>query len=143
MFQLKTILNRYWTKIKYALWLILFFWMIVAIRTYVHYLSVTEQISIVNNKTKDIQEEMDYAQNFQQEYLKSKYWYLFLAHDNSMIFDGEEIVLFKSSEELAKTWFNTDLSHIPHRLTEEEQRKEMDPKDAWKLYLSEIWKKIN
>jgi hypothetical protein len=59
-----------------------------------------------------------------------------------MIFDGEEIILFKSSEDVVETWFNTDLTHIPYRPTEEEQRKMMDPMDAWNLYFKEIWTKI-
>jgi hypothetical protein len=59
-----------------------------------------------------------------------------------MIFNGEEIILFKSSEDVVETWFNTDLTHIPYRPTEEEQRKAMEPMKAWNLYLSETWDKI-
>jgi len=142
MFKLKTILNLYWTKIKYALWVAFFVAMIFAIRTYVNYLNVVEEINKVDAKTASVQNEMDYAQNFQKKYLASDYGYLFLAHDNSMIFDGEEIILFKSSEDVVETWFNTDLTHIPYRPTEEEQRKMMDPMDAWNLYFKEIWTKI-
>ena len=142
MFKLKTILNLYWTKIKYALWVAFFVAMIFAIRTYVNYLNVVEEINKVDARTASVQNEMDYAQNFQKKYLASDYGYLFLAHDNSMIFDGEEIILFKSSEDVVETWFNTDLTHIPYRPTEEEQRKMMDPMDAWNLYFKEIWTKI-
>jgi len=142
MFKLKTILNLYWTKIKYALWVAFFVAMIFAIRTYVNYLNVVEEINKVDARTASVQNEMDYAQNFQKKYLASDYWYLFLAHDNSMIFDGEEIILFKSSEDVVETWFNTDLTHIPYRPTEEEQRKMMEPMKAWNLYLSETWDKI-
>ncbi len=142
MFQLKTILNTYWTKIKYALWVAFFVAMIFAIRTYVNYLTVVDSIETVNTRTISVQNEMDYAQNFQKKYLASDYGYLFLAHDNSMIFDGEEIILFKSSEDVVETWFNADLTHIPYRPTEEEQRKMMDPMDAWNLYFKEIWAKI-
>ena len=142
MFKLKTILDLYWTKIKYALWVAFFVAMIFAIRTYVNYLNVVEEINKVNARTASVQNEMDYAQNFQKKYLASDYGYLFLAHDNSMIFDGEEIILFKSSEDVVKTWFNTDLTHIPYRPTEEEQRKMMEPTKAWNLYLSETWSKI-
>ena len=142
MFKLKTILNLYWTKIKYALWVAFFVAMIFAIRTYVNYLNVVEEINKVDAKTASVQNEMDYAQNFQKKYLASDYGYLFLAHDNSMIFDGEEIILFKSSEDVVETWFNTDLTHIPYRPTEEEQRKMMEPMKAWNLYLSETWAKI-
>ena len=142
MFQLKTILNIYWTKIKYALRVVFFIAMIFAIRTYVNYLNVVEEINKVDARTASVQNEMDYAQNFQKKYLASDYGYLFLAHDNSMIFNGEEIILFKSSEDVVETWFNTDLTHIPYRPTEEEQRKMMEPMKAWNLYLSETWDKI-
>ncbi len=142
MFQLKTILNIYWTKIKYALWILVFIAGIFAIRTYVNYLTVVDSIETVNARTASVQNEMDYAQNFQKKYLASDYGYLFLAHDNSMIFNGEEIILFKSSEDVVETWFNTDLTHIPYRPTEEEQRKMMEPMKAWNLYLSETWDKI-
>ena len=116
--------------------------MIVAIRTYVNYLVVVDSIKTVDNITDLVQNEMDYAQNFQKKYLASDYWYLFLAHDNSMIFKWEEIILFKSLEDTIETWFNTDLTHIPYRPTEEEQRKNMNPKKAWKLYLGEVWSKV-
>ena len=142
MFQLKTILNLYWTKIKYALWVALFIAMIFAIRTYVNYLTVVDSIETVNDRTESVQNEMDYAQNFQKKYLASDYWYLFLAHDNSIIFNGEEIILFKSSEDMVETWFNTDLTHIPFRPSEEEQRKMLEPMKAWNLYFKEIWAKI-
>ena len=142
MFKLKSILNLYWTKIKYALWVAFFVAMIFAIRTYVNYLNVVEEINKVDARTASVQNEMDYAQNFQKKYLASDYGYLFLAHDNSMIFDGEEIILFKSSEDVVESWFNADLTHIPYRPTEEEQRKMMEPTKAWNLYLSETWSKI-
>jgi hypothetical protein len=142
MFHLKTLLNTYWTKIKYALRVIFFIAMIIAIRTYVNFLVVIDSIDTVNTRTQMEQTEMDYAQNFQKRYLASDYWYLFLAHDNSMIFRWEEIILFKSSWDVVETWFNTDLTHIPYRPTEEEQKKMMEPLKAWNLYLSEIWSKI-
>ena len=142
MFQLKTLLNSHWTKIKYALRVVFFIAMIIAIRTYVNYLVVVDSIETVDARTVSVQNEMDYAQNFQKKYLASDYGYLFLAHDNSMIFRWEEIILFKSSGDVVETWFNADLTHIPYRPTEEEQRKAMDPKRAWNIYLSETWAKI-
>ena len=142
MFRLKTIINEYWTKIKYGLWILVFVLMIVAIKTYTNYGTVMESIKTVNARTENVQNEMDYAQNFQKKYLASDYWYLFLAHDNSMVFKWEEIILFKYSWDVVETWFNADLTHIPYRPTEEEQRKMMDPKKAWNLYFSEVWSKI-
>lgn len=142
MFQLKTILNIYWTKIKYALWALLFVAMIFAVKTYVNYLSVVDSIETVNARTASVQNEMDYAQNFQKKYLASDYGYLFLAHDNSMIFNWEEIILFKSSWDVVETWFNVNLTHIPYRPTEEEQRKMLEPTQAWRIYFGEVLGKI-
>ena len=142
MFQLKAILNTYWTKIKYGLWIILFVAMIFAIKTYVNYLNVVESIKTVDSRTASVQNEMDYAQNFQKKYLASDYGYHFLAHDNSMIFRGEEIILFKSSWDVVETWFNADLTHIPYRPTEEEQRKMLEPTQAWNIYFGEVFGKI-
>lgn len=142
MFQLKTILNIYWTKIKYALWALLFVAMIFAVKTYVNYLSVVDSIETVNARTASVQNEMDYAQNFQKKYLASDYGYLFLAHDNSMIFNWEEIILFKSSWDVVETWFNVNLTHIPYRPTEEEQRKMLEPTQAWRIYFGEVFGKI-
>ena len=142
MFQLKTILDIYWTKIKYWLRVIVFWVGIFAIKTYVNYVNVVDSIETVNARTVSVQNEMDYAQNFQKKYLASDYGYLFLAHDNSMIFDGEEIILFKSSWDVVETWFNANLTHIPYRPTEEEQRKMMEPMEAWNLYFKDLWAKI-
>jgi hypothetical protein len=60
--------------------------MIVAIRTYVNYLTVVNSIESVDALAASVQNEMDYTQNFQKKYLSSDYGYLFLAHDNSMVF---------------------------------------------------------
>ena len=89
--------------IKYGLRALFLIVMIVAITTYVNYLRVVEEIDKVDARTASVQNEMDYAQNFQKKYLASDYGYLFLAHDNSMIFDGEEIILFKSSEDVVES----------------------------------------
>jgi hypothetical protein len=73
MFQLKTIINTYGTKIKYALRVVFFVAMIIAIRTYVNYLTVVDSIETVDARTISVQNEMDYTQNFQKKYLASDY----------------------------------------------------------------------
>lgn len=142
MFQLKNIINTFWTKIKYGLRVVFFVAMIVAIRTYVNYLAVVDSIESVKDRTNSVQNEMDYAQNFQKKYLASDYGYRFLAHDNSMIFRNEEVILFRSSSDVIETWFNADLTHIPYRPTEEEQRKSMTPAASWNLYLREVRSRV-
>ena len=67
MFQLKTILNTYGTKIKYALRVVFFVLMIFAIRTYVIYLTVVDSSETVNMRNSSVQNEMEYAQNFQKK----------------------------------------------------------------------------
>ena len=50
--------------------------MIFAVRTYVNYLAVVDSIETVDARTAAVQNEMDYAENFQKKYLASDYGYL-------------------------------------------------------------------
>lgn len=143
MFWFKKLINNYGSYIKYLLILFAFVVMIWAIKSYVYFLSVQETIVSVANKSDSVKRELNYAKNFQEKYLASDYGYLFLAHDNSMIFKWEWIIVFKHQEDLNNTWFNADLTHIPYRPTEEEERRNLEPGIAWNLYIKELREKID
>jgi hypothetical protein len=70
--------------------------MLLAIRTYINYMTIIDTTNTVKRRTVSVQTEMDYAQNFQAKYLASEYGHLFLAHDNNSLFRGESIISFKS-----------------------------------------------
>jgi len=96
MLQIKHLIDAYGTRVKYLLFVVLIFVMLLAIRTYINYVTIIDTTSSVQKKTALVQNEMDYAQQFQSRYLASEYGHLFLAHDNNAIFRGESIISFKS-----------------------------------------------
>ncbi|MDR0650809.1 MAG: hypothetical protein LBG59_05415 [Candidatus Peribacteria bacterium] len=96
MLPLKHLIDTYGSRIKYLLFGILIFVMLVAIRTYINYVTIVDTTTSVRKRNAFIQNEADYAKNFQMKYLSSEYGHLFLAHDNNVIFRGESIISFKS-----------------------------------------------
>jgi hypothetical protein len=138
MFQIKSFIITYGTQLKYGLMLVLLFSMIIAIRTYINYVSIIDTTDGVDKRSASVQSELDYATNFQSKYLSSEYGHLFLAHDNNSIFRGESIINFKTStgdDQAAKT---TTLSHIPDRREVlEQEKKNLSPSEAWQEFIRE------
>ncbi|MDR2415681.1 MAG: hypothetical protein LBD75_03595 [Candidatus Peribacteria bacterium] len=96
MLPIKQIIDTYGSRIKYFLFGILIFVMLVAIRTYINYVTIIDTTATVRKRSAFVQSEADYAKNFQMKYLSSEYGHLFLAHDNNVLFWGESIISFKS-----------------------------------------------
>jgi hypothetical protein len=96
MLNLKHLIDTYGSKLKYLLFIILILVMLLAIRTYINYMTIIDTTNTVKKRTASVQTEMDYVQNFQAKYLASEYGHLFLAHDNNSLFRGESIISFKS-----------------------------------------------
>jgi len=137
MFQIKHILNAYGTKIKYGLGLVLLFAMILAIRTYINYVTIIDTTHSVNRRSASVENEMNFAQYFQAKYLASEYGHLFLAHDNSSIFWWESIISFKTSGEAVGAPALA-LNHIPDRRDSLEQAlKNLTPPEAWQQFIRE------
>jgi hypothetical protein len=138
MFQIKSLINTYGTPLKYGLMLVLLFAMIIAIRTYINYVSIIDTTESVNRRSKNIQSELDYSANFQSKYLSSEYGHLFLAHDNNSIFRGESIINFKTTTGTTQVDQTINLNHIPNRReVEEQEKKNLTPSEAWKQFIQE------
>lgn len=138
MLPLKHLIDTYGSKIKYILFGILIFAMLVAIRTYINYITIIDTTTTVRNRSAFIQNEADYAKNFQMKYLSSEYGHLFLAHDNNVLFWGESIISFKSWTEEEEIATNISLSHIPdHKEAEEQEKMTLTPQEARKKFIRE------
>ncbi|MDR2190840.1 MAG: hypothetical protein LBP53_06840 [Candidatus Peribacteria bacterium] len=96
MLSIKHLVITYGTRIKYFLFGILIFMMLVAIRTYINYIMIINTTDTVKMRSANVQNEMEYTKNFQMKYLASEYGHLFLAHENNALFWGESIISFKS-----------------------------------------------
>ena len=138
MINLKQLIDDHGSKIKYSLFLVLLLAMILSIRTYINYITIVDTIDSTGKKTASVEEELNYANNFQTKYLASEYGHLFLAHDNNVIFWGESIISFKNW-----TWEDVQartmsLSHIPDRREVEElERIQMIPQESWQTFIRE------
>jgi hypothetical protein len=112
--------------------------MLLAIRTYINYITIIDTTNTVKKRTANVQNELDYSQNFQAKYLASEYGHLFLAHDNNSIFRGESIISFKSWTGTTETTGTMTLVHIPDRREVAAQEKiQMTPQQSRQAFIKE------
>lgn len=89
------LLRRYPNRIKYGILILDIFAMIVAIRTYVNYVSIETAIEDATIEQQTKSNELDFTQNFLVNYEKSDYAKYFLEHENNMLLDNEFIIKFE------------------------------------------------
>jgi len=66
--------------------------MLIAVKTYVNYSAIIDEIENVNNNINAVEQEIAYAENFYSKYLDSYYSMYFLSHKNNVLFDWEYII---------------------------------------------------
>jgi len=87
------IVTRYWNRIKVFWIVVAIVVMLFAIKTYINYSMITEEIEKVNSDIDLLQQEIAYSEKFYSKYLDSDYSNYFLSHKNNILFDGEYIVM--------------------------------------------------
>ena len=95
---LSKIILKYWNIMKIWWAILAIITMIIAIRTYINYATITEAIVNVKQDIKQEQEKIDYSKSFLEPYLKSEYADYFQAHENNILFYGEYIVRFEAAK---------------------------------------------
>lgn len=92
---IQALLRRYPNRIKYGIVILDIFAMIIAIRTYVNYVSIETAIedAIIEQQIKT--DELNFTQNFLVNYEKSDYARYFLEHENNMLLGDEYIIKFE------------------------------------------------
>lgn len=95
MQQFKAFLLQYSTWIKYGLILTNFLLMIVAIKVFINYATITENIEEVEQQQQRVEDQIAFVENFQLKYLDSDHAQYFLYHENTLLFPGEKIVAFE------------------------------------------------
>src|SRR5574344_1444046 len=89
------LLRRYPNRIKYGIVILDVFAMIIAIRTYVNYVSIETAIEDATIQKQIKTDELAFTQNFLVNYEKSEYAKYFLEHENNMLLSNEYIVKFE------------------------------------------------
>lgn len=90
--ELHKIVTRHWNKIKVIWWVFAIIIMLLAIKTYVNYSAITDEIGKVNNDINATKQEIAYTEKFYSKYLDSDYAMYFLSHKNNILFDWEYII---------------------------------------------------
>jgi len=105
--------------------------MIVAIRTYVNYVSIETAIEDATIEQQTKSNELDFTQNFLVNYEKSDYARYFLEHENNMLLDNEFIIKFEEmyQKQETTTW-NTANSYVDY-----EDKDVNSPQESWKKFI--------
>ena len=92
---IQAILRRYPNRVKYGILILDIFAMIIAIKTYVNYVSIETAIEDATIEQQVKTDELNFTQNFLVNYEKSDYAKYFLEHENNMLLDNEYIIKFE------------------------------------------------
>lgn len=95
---LQKIITKHWNKIKVFWWVFSIIIMLVAVKTYVNYSAIINEIESVNNNINAVEQEIAYAENFYSKYLDSEYSMYFLSHKNNILFDWEYIIKISTTQ---------------------------------------------
>jgi len=128
---IQALLRRYPNRIKYGILILDIFAMIVAIRTYVNYVSIETAIEDATIEQQTKSNELDFTQNFLVNYEKSDYARYFLEHENNMLLDNEFIIKFEEmyQKQETTTW-NTANSYVDY-----EDKDVNSPQESWKKFI--------
>lgn len=105
--KLHKIITRHWNKIKIIWWVFAIIIMLLAIKTYVNYSTITDEIEKVNNNINATKQEIAYTENFYSKYLDSDYAMYFLSHKNNILFDWEYIIKISTTPKEIENNINT------------------------------------
>jgi len=138
-----TLLRKYPNRIKYWILIIDVFAMIIAIRTYVNYISIETAIknAIIEQQIKS--NELAFSQNFLMPYEKSEYASYFLQHENNMLLRDEYIIKFEEmyKKQNIETWNSqSHIDYIQTTDTKSNTNNTNTPQQSWKKF---ILQKIN
>ncbi len=95
MQQFKAFLLQYSTWIKYGLIVTNFLVMIIAIKVFINYTTITENIQEVEQQQQRVEDQIAFVEKFQLKYLDSDHAQYFLYHENTLLFPGEKIIAFE------------------------------------------------
>lgn len=97
--------------------------MLIAIKTYVNYSTIVDEIENVNNNINAVEQEIAYAEQFYSKYLDSEYSMYFLSHKNNILFDGEYIIKISTTPKEEETQDNKNEGKDHHETPQESRQR--------------------
>mgnify|MGYP007030457511 CR=1 FL=1 len=136
MEEIKALLRKYPNRIKYGIFILDVFAMIITIRTYVNYVSIETAIETATIEQQTKTDELAFTQNFLVNYEKSDYAKYFLEHENNMLMADEYIIKF---EEMYKKQQITTWTTDPY--VDYQDNDVHSPQESWKKFILDKIKK--
>ena len=120
---IQKIVTRHWNKIKVFWWIFAIVVMLIAIKTYVNYSTIVDEIKNVNNNINAVEQEIAYAENFYSKYLDSEYSMYFLSHKNNILFDWEYIIKISTTPKEVENQNNENKEKDHHETPQESRQR--------------------
>ena len=120
---IQKIVTRHWNKIKIFWWIFAIIVMLIAVKTYVNYSAIVDEIENVNNNINAVEQEIAYAENFYSKYLDSEYSMYFLSHKNNILFDGEYIIKISTTPKGTENQNNENKEKDQHETPQESRHR--------------------
>lgn len=120
---IQKIVTRHWNKIKVFWWIFAIIVMLIAVKTYVNYSAIVDEIENVNNNINAVEQEIAYAENFYSKYLDSEYSMYFLSHKNNILFDGEYIIKISTTPKGTENQNNENKEKDQHETPQESRHR--------------------
>ena len=120
---IQRIVTRHWNKIKVFWWAFAIIVMLIAIKTYVNYSAIIDEIENVNNNINAVEQEIAYAENFYSKYLDSEYSMYFLSHKNNILFDWEYIIKISTTPKETESQNNESQGKHNHETPQESRHR--------------------
>lgn len=130
---IKALLRKYPNRIKYGILVLDLFAMIIAIKTYVNYVSIETAIEDATIQQQIKTEELAFTKNFLVNYEKSEYARYFLEHENNMLLGDEYIIKFEEMyQKQETTGWNITAPYVDY-----EDDDINSPQESWKKFIFE------
>ena len=120
---IQRIVTRHWNKIKVFWRAFAIIVMLIAIKTYVNYSAIIDEIENVNNNINAVEQEIAYAENFYSKYLDSEYSMYFLSHKNNILFDWEYIIKISTTQKETENQNNESQEKHNHETPQESRHR--------------------
>ncbi len=131
MEHIQALLKKYPNRIKYGILILDIFAMIIAIKTYVNYVSIETAIEDATIEQQTRTDELAFTQNFLVNYERSEYARYFLEHENNMLQGDEYIIKFEEmyQKQQSNTWVTTASS------IDFDNKGVGTPQESWKKFI--------
>ncbi|MEI7557688.1 MAG: hypothetical protein WCJ45_02340 [bacterium] len=100
---IQALLRKYPNRIKYGIFIVDVFAMLLAIKTYTNYLTIETAIDDATIQQQIKTDELAFTQNFLINYEKSEFAQYFLEHENNMLLTNEYIIKFEEMYQKTQT----------------------------------------